>query len=137
VVLVAVLVAVIAANNFGGSASHSGGSGRSHVSGSRDDWLQAVCKDGTYRTPTSDMPVFNGATGAGVCLARNGGTIFVGQWDSDYMMRNAFTMSRLRYYAAASDGDTVTAFASLQRSEKALEPLTQFGFTISELPPRQ
>jgi hypothetical protein len=136
-VLVVVLIVVIAASNSGGSANNSGGSGGTHVSGSRDDWLQAVCKDGTYRIPTSDMPVFNGATGAGVCLARSGGTIFVGQWDSDYMMRNAFTMSRLRCYAAAREGDTVTAFAPAPNaSERALEPLTQFGFTIHELAPR-
>jgi hypothetical protein len=44
-------------------------------------------------------------------------------------------MSRLRYYTATSDGDTVTAFASLQRSKRALEPLTPFGFTIQELAP--
>lgn len=53
------------------------------------------------------------------------------------MMRNALSGGRLHYYAAAKNGGMVTAFASLQGSEQALEPLTQFGFIINGLPPRQ
>jgi hypothetical protein len=136
VLIVSVAAAVLLVVIIAAHGSSSDGSGGSHVSGSRDDWLQAVCKDGSYRTPTRDMPVFRSASGAGICLARTGGTIFIGQWDSDCMMRNALSGARLSSYAAASDGQGVTAFAPAPNApERALEPLSQFGFTIHELAP--
>ncbi len=59
--------------------------------------------------------------------------MFIGQWDSEYMMRNDLSGGRLNYYAAATEGNTVTAFAPFHGGDEPLQPLTQFGFTIKRL----
>jgi len=64
----------------------------------------------------------------------SGVTMFIGQWDSDYMMRNDLSGAQLDYYAASTNGNVVTAFASMHGGKQPLEPLTQFGFVINKLP---
>jgi hypothetical protein len=132
IVLLLVVVGVMVVANKSGDSSSSG---QPQISGSRDDWLQAVCQNGTFQTPTSVLPVFRNATATGVCLssAVSGATLFAGQWDSDYMMRNDFTGARLHYYSAGTNGSGVIGFAPLQGGERALQPLTKFGFTVNKL----
>lgn len=138
------LVVAISVIGSGSSGSGAGAIDGSHISGSRDQWLQAVCRDGSYSEPRANemFPegLFPNATGSGACMAAHSNfpgavPIWLGQWDSDYMMRNDLTGRRMGSYAAASDRNLITAFAVRPRVRDALEPLTQFGFTIHELAP--
>jgi hypothetical protein len=90
-----------------------------------DDWLAAMCRPGTFN---DRLHVFRNATAGGDCLARDGGPIFMGKWDSNYLMQNDVVLYRNHYYASGITEQTVIAFVAGRPG--ALQPLTQFGFTV-------
>ena len=80
-----------------------------------------------------------GSTGGGLCSSRSGpGVINISRFDSDYKMRNGIAMMHVKYYVSGIEPDgTVIAFTTLSGgSADALEPLTQFGFTVNTAPTR-
>jgi hypothetical protein len=114
----------------GGGQSSSGGA--QSISGSLDDWEAAVCQTGSVFT--GGRKVFRNAVAGNSCLAKNrAGPIMIGQWDDDYLMRNDIVIFRNGSYASARSGQTITDFVTPQPGGAALEPLTQFGFTINPI----
>jgi hypothetical protein len=130
--------------NGGGEKSAAGSGSRSvgsegtsgSISGSWEDWVEAVCQPGGFRDGIDTQPgsVFGGAIGGGVCMdlrvPRGRGPIYLTQWDSDFKMRNQMTLLGM-CYASATNGDAITTLSvrALPDAGAALEPLAQFGFT--------
>lgn len=133
------LVVVIVAIGFVDGDSKETQAGRDaqltgQISGSRDDWLAAVCKMGSFRNGAGTFR-FSNATAQGSCTANFGSRpILIGEWDSDYLMRNDIASMRLSYYASAINSDVVIGFITLGPNGDPLEPLSQFGFTVNSLP---
>lgn len=122
------------------SASPSGGGSQSSqdstttaagtVSGTNEDWLQAICQSGGYIDGIrGDM--FSGATGGGYCIRpRSGsGPVYFSQWESSYKMRNSMAMLRMCYASVVESGGMIETFSVIGRNTAALQPLAQFGFT--------
>jgi hypothetical protein len=132
VVLVIVLTSTThgTTGSSGDATSASSPTGGSEISGSQDEWLDAVCLPGKFH----DGTIFPGATGGGFCSARNGSNlnvvVHITQWDSDFKMRNSLLAYRMTYYASCSSGNNLTTFSVNQRDPSPLSPLKQFGFTI-------
>jgi hypothetical protein len=112
-----------------GGASVPGQTAPSSISGSMDDWLAAVCAQGTFSNGKNS---FRNASGGGFCGAKNrSGPILVGQWNDNYLMRNDISVFRGAYYASCVNGQSITDFVAVgARGSDALQPLTQFGFSI-------
>ena len=134
IVLVAVVVAVTVVKHgsaSGGTSAGGGSSSSGTVTGTEDNWFEAVCKTGTFMDHGGNLP---GARGRGFCIPRAGRTpsISIGQFDSDYKMRNAVAAASMTYYVAGVEPDgTVICFAIYGKDASPLEPLTQFGFTVN------
>jgi len=132
VVVVVILVIAVSSHSDSGKASHSGTPGS--ISGSTEQWVEAVCRTGTFadRNPPPD------AEGGALCMPKSGsGVITIGQYDSNFKMRNAIAMLQAKYYASAITSDeTVWVFAVMAGDASILEPLTQFGFRINTASPR-
>jgi hypothetical protein len=123
-----------------GSSSPSPG----RVTGTSDEWIESVCKTGSYQDGEGGPDTVGGAN----CSTKDGsGEILIRQYDSDFKMRNAvaqlFKLRQDKYYASGidSDGtievffaDSGDLFAFSGGSSSILEPLTQFGFTINTAP---
>jgi len=123
------LVALVLANKSDDSSSAAG---ENRISGSFDDWLQSVCQSGTY-IDGAQVPFIN-ATGSGSCRPSHGytgGRIWIGNWNSDYVMRNDMVAGHCTYYVSGRNGQLITAFAVQGRSSEPLAPLTQFGYSIN------
>jgi Protein of unknown function (DUF2510) len=134
VLIVIVVVAVVAtrpskSNQSAGDASQSG---LSAISGTQDNWIESVCVTGTFVDGEGGLP---GNSGGGLCRAKGAqGMINISQFDSDYKMRNGIAMMHVQYYVSGIEPDgTVIAFSVLGAggSPTALEPLTQYGFTVN------
>jgi hypothetical protein len=133
-----IAVAVLAGCSTPGSsaspqgASVSGQSAPSSISGSMDDWLAAVCLQGTFSNGKKGFP--NAAAG-GFCGAGNrSGPILIGQWNNNYLMRNDISIFRSGYYASCINGQTITDFVAVgAHGAAALQPLSQFGFSIQSV----
>lgn len=136
VAIVVVLVIVLTSTTHGttggsgDATSASSPSGGSEISGTQDEWLDAVCLPGKFH----DGTIFPGATGGGFCSARNGSNlnvvVHITQWDSDFKMRNSLLAYRMTYYASCSSGNSLTTFSVNQRDPSPLSPLKKFGFTV-------
>lgn len=119
------------------SSSQSGRTGMTlgSVTGTQDEWIGSVCKTGTF----ADGRGLPDATGKAMCLPKSGmGYILIGQYDSDFKMRNALAQVGTTYYVSGIEPDgTIVVFAVNQGAGSSiLEPLTQFGFTINTAPTR-
>ncbi|MCV7175444.1 hypothetical protein [Mycolicibacterium sphagni] len=129
-----VIAAVVTGPASTNEAGHSGGGNQpvpGTVSGTQDNWIESVCVTGSFVDGQGGLP---GSTGGGLCRSRSGrGAISISQFDSDYKMRNGIAMMHVRYYVSGTEpGGTVIAFAAVGGgSADALEPLTQFGFTVN------
>jgi hypothetical protein len=131
--LIAALAALPVAALIGCTSTHtasSAGAGQATpstglITGALADWLSAICRTGSFN---DGLHVFRNATAGGNCQARNGGPIFMGRWGSNYLMQNDVVLYRNDYYASCVNGQRVTDFVAGRPS--ALQPLTQFGFTI-------
>jgi hypothetical protein len=101
------------------------------VTGGEMDWVNAVCRLGTFMDGRSTLP---DATGKGFCQAKNGGDyVSIGEYDSDYKMRNALVLTQERYYASAIGPDGTVVVLAVRGSASELQPLTQYGFTINSV----
>lgn len=115
----------------GSSDTTAASSSTTAVTGTQGNWIEAVCKTGTFHDGAETVA---GSSASAYCHARAADTeIYISEYDSDYRMRNAIAMLRIKYYVAARREDgVVVAFGALHASTSApLEPLTQFGFTIT------
>lgn len=59
--------------------------------------------------------------------------ISIGQYDSDYKMRNDLVLTRENYYASAIESDGTVMVLAVRGAPVELQPLTQFGFTINSV----
>jgi hypothetical protein len=127
--LTVLVVTVIALSSHSDSGNTSRESTAGSISGGWEQWTESVCKTGTFVDGHAPPDAERGAW----CLPKTGGgAITIGQYDSDYKMRNAIAMLRMKYYASARTSDgTVWMFAVMAGDESILEPLAQFGFTIN------
>jgi hypothetical protein len=112
-----------------GGASVSGQPSPGSISGSMDDWLAAVCLQGTFSNGKNS---FRNASGGGFCGAKNhAGPILIGEWNDNYLMRNDISVFRGGYYASCVNGQSITDFVAVGANGAAtLQPLTQFGFSV-------
>jgi hypothetical protein len=94
-----------------GGASVSGQPAPASISGSMDDWLAAVCLQGTF---SNGKKSFQNASGGGFCGAKDrSGPILIGQWNDNYLMRNDISIFRGAYYASCINGQTITDFVAV------------------------
>ncbi|MCV7408217.1 hypothetical protein AWC05_18875 [Mycobacterium florentinum] len=99
--------------------------------GGQEDWIDAVCQLGTFIDGRGTLPA---ATGKGMCRAKSGmDYISIGQYDSDYKMRNDLVLTRENYYASAIESDGTVMVLAVRGAPVELQPLTQFGFTINSV----
>lgn len=129
--LIAVIVVVLVSSNSSDSSTSSSGTAR-RVTGTEENWIESVCRTGTF----VDGEGLPDANGRALCKAKNGwGIIAIGEYDSDFKMRNAIAVLRKKYYVSGIEPDgTVVVFVADQGGASILEPLTQFGFTINTAP---
>jgi hypothetical protein len=102
------------------------------ITGSQEDWLQAVCAPGKYFDGTS----IQGATGGGFCQSRSRSTsVFFSQWDSNFKMLNALSQYHMSYYTSAFVGGSadIDTFSVNGNDSAALRPLQQFGFSLNSV----
>ncbi|MEB3981888.1 hypothetical protein OQ968_11490 [Mycobacterium sp. 663a-19] len=94
-----------------------------------DDWLAAICAQGTFNNGRN---AFRNASGGGFCGAKDhSGPILIGEWNDNFLMRNDISIFRNGYYASCIKGKTITDFVATEAGgAAALEPLSQFGFSI-------
>jgi hypothetical protein len=81
---------------------------------------------------------FRDANGAAACMAKaDASMIFMGQYDSDFKMRDAVTQIGSKFYASGTSADGTIEVHTLTANfndPSVLEPLTEFGFTIKSAP---
>jgi len=98
-----------------------------------DDWLSAVCKPGSYRNGSNQLP--NAELGA-TCLSRgaNGMSILIGQYWSKFGMESDIAIFRMSSFAALqTEGGFYQVFIApggRSSQSSALQPLAQYGFTL-------
>lgn len=136
--IVVVVIAVVATRSSSSNeAGQPGAASQPHpgmVSGTQDNWVESVCITGTFVDGQGGLP---GSFGGGLCRSRSGHSILnISRFDSDYKMRNGIAMMQVKHYVAGIEPDgTVISFSTLRGgSADALEPLTQFGFTVNTAP---
>jgi hypothetical protein len=133
------LVVVVVAANQSDSSGSIEASSTSSIAGSRDDWLEAVCEPGRF---SNGGGVSRDAVGSGFCPAavKSGNpnaSIFIYQYDSDFLMRNDLQGLHMKHYASVDQGGLITVFAVNSSTDlAALEPLTAFGFAVEDVPTR-
>lgn len=127
IVVIIVLIEHLTSNE---NSPKSSPSYRGPVSGSEDEWLDAICATGTFVDAGGDLP--DAAQGTGFCKARFGqGSISIGKYDSDFKMRNALAQTAKTYYVSGIESDGTVIVFAVDTSQLALKPLTKFGFTIN------
>lgn len=137
-----VLFLVIAVDRGRGDTSGAGGDTDRRVSGDRDEWVAAVCEEGSLTPPASANFRFPAATDVAYCAARAADpgsapeSIMVAQWPSHSAVGEELSkFPAFRQFAAGPvEGGTVV-FAPVASADRSLlEPLTAFGFAIVALP---
>ena len=102
----------------------------SDLTGSRDDWLAAVCTPGTYQTNTRKF--FPNETASGTCMDSNMQSIQIGQFSSDYLMRNDLARWSLTNIAWGTNNQGSIVFANVVGQRSQLGPLANFGFVVED-----
>lgn len=120
-----------AGGSDGGSSTQrsSAPSSSNRLSGSMDEWRDAVCVPGLYRDGTR----FQGALGGGYCVTQVGALrseMWISQWESDSDVLGALGVWKQRYVATGKGDGLITAFSVVDQEPTALRPLEQFGFVI-------
>lgn len=104
------------------------------VSGSMDDWIDAVClpNDGVFETTTRF------AIGGKTCVPRSGvGYVNFDIFGSEADMNQILGLSRSNYSAKTTfDGHPMAIWIPASRDGSELAPLKQFGFNVSRQPSR-
>lgn len=105
------------------------------ISGSLDDWEQAVCATGSVVTGGRKM--FPNSVGGDHCRSKaSGRPILIGEWNDNYLMQNDITIFRGGSYVSAKNGQSVIDLVSPVPGDSGLQPLTQFGFVVNPIPAR-
>lgn len=105
------------------------------ISGSLDDWQQAVCATGSIITGGRKM--FPNSIAGGHCKSKaSGRPILIGEWDDNYLMQNDITLFSGGSYVSAKNGQSVIDLVTPVPGDSALQPLTQFGFVVNPIPAR-
>jgi hypothetical protein len=104
-VLVVVVIA-LSSGSDSSSTSNSAKTGRSRsagtLSGIDEQWIELVCRTGTFMDGEG-LPDANGTAG---CLAKTGASlILMGQYDSEFKMRNAVSQIGAQFYASGIKAD--------------------------------
>lgn len=130
------LVSVAVLSGCGDESSRPDAAGDAgSITGTAEDWLQAVCVPGKYRDGVATSSgIFNGSLGGGLCfegVTGSEGGVFFTQWDSNFKMRNAMELARMCYASAIDESGMISTFSVSRNKANSgdLEPLTQFGFT--------
>ncbi|MBX7135036.1 MAG: hypothetical protein K1X67_20415 [Fimbriimonadaceae bacterium] len=135
------VVAIFVGAGCGGTGSKSASKGgddtrsssTGSISGSTEDWLQALCQPGKFMDGMRSDGPFSGSIGGGTCIGpvSGRGPVYLTQWDSNYKMRNAMAMMHMCYASAIESSGTIDTFSVIGQNTAALQPLSQFGFSTS------
>ena len=100
------------------------------VTGTNEDWLDAVCQPGTFNDG-SWMPA---ALGGASCQSRGSNVaVLFTQWDSNFKMNNSMLQLLQCYSSVIHDNGDIEAFSFMRNSAPSnpLAGLRQFGFTLT------
>jgi hypothetical protein len=138
--LLAVIGSKIADGGSGSSDSPNGASGSQFPTddtpasapippSTDDDWKAAVCRPGYYSDRSAILP---NADWSASCQSMRGNPIIMGWYSGSFSVRNDLAMFRGATFAQlpTSDGRTAIFLTPVRGTGGALEPLTQFGFTL-------
>ena len=115
----------------------SGGPAKTKVVPStQDQWFAAVCKPGTFFDGGGNGQWLTDSVGRGSCSSSvTRDWIYIGQYSSKYLAQNDAAMSSgLSHGSSAIVQDTngyMLFVAPTDRTGASLQPLAQFGFTIT------
>jgi hypothetical protein len=126
------LLVLLAVVMFRGHKSN--GSKASAPPSSSEQWFQAVCKSGTFRGGGGNGQWLSNSVSRSSCGSSQVPSvwIFIGQYSSDYLARNDAALYHFGSSAMTRDTDGYMLFAApTDRSAASLQPLVQFGFTIT------
>lgn len=112
------------------------GTSSGDITGSRDDWLAAVCEPGRFKNGGTAFP--NATAGAFCSASAKSGNpnaaLWIVEYDSNYMLMNDMKALHMTQYASAiDDAGSIIAFVNNGNQSGVLEPLLQFGFTINQV----
>jgi hypothetical protein len=138
--LLAVIGSKIADGGSGSSDSPNGAAGSQYPTddtpasapippSTDDDWKAAVCRPGYYSDRSAILP---NADWSASCQSMRGNPIIMGWYSGSFSVRNDLAMFRGATFAQlpTSDGRTAIFLTPVRGTGGALEPLTQFGFTL-------
>lgn len=131
---VGLLLLVIAGLHSSNSSTtaRSGATTQTARSSTSDQWFAAVCQPGTFHNGGREV-LPNAEAGASCMTSPRGGPIFAGQYSSLFVARNDAAVFHMGSSAiiATDSGGYALFVAPTDRSGASLQPLAQFGFTIT------
>ncbi|MEW5811474.1 MAG: hypothetical protein AB1925_18690 [Actinomycetota bacterium] len=144
VAVVAAATAVVvsmAADRGRGDSAAAGGASERRLSGDRDDWIAALCQEGSVSPPSSANFRFPTATAIAYCASSKTPagsapeSIMIAQWPATVAVGEELSkIPALSQFAAGpADGETIVFAPTASANRSLLEPLTAFGFTIVSL----
>jgi len=98
-----------------------------------DDWKAAVCQPGTY---SDRKPTLPNADWSGFCQSLRGNPIIMGLYTGTFTIQNDLARFRGATFAQlpTAEGRTAVFLTPVGGTSAALDPLTQFGFTLGAVP---
>jgi len=98
-----------------------------------DDWKAAVCRPGYYSDRSAILP---NADWSASCQSMRGNPIIMGWYTGSFSVQNDLALFHGATFAQlpTSDGRTAIFLTPVRGTGGALEPLTQFGFTLGAVP---
>jgi len=141
VVCAAIVVVAVVADVVGPRQPTHGGR-QAGPSGDRDDWISAVCTEGSALESSNLNFVLPRASYRATCAAKRSPTgsapipIAIYEWNRDVSVVDQLARyPDLQYFAAAPTGDHQWVFAPMNTADRSiLAPLTQYGFVIVPMP---
>jgi hypothetical protein len=138
IVCAVIVAAVVVAAVFGPWQPTQGGGQAGRLSGDRDEWIAAVCTEGSALESSNLNFGLPRASYRATCAAKTSPTgsapipIVIYEWNRDVSVGDQLARyPDLHYFAAAPTGDHQWVFAPTSTADRSvLEPLTQFGFVI-------
>jgi hypothetical protein len=120
----------------------------SQLTGSMDQWLSAVCEQGSSTTPVTSGRYLRGATNPTTCLAlmdlgneRQRVPLVIGTYASESAAESDLGGERLGPYAEGNDGTEEIVISTMSPSDRLqptestmLNPLATYGFTVHPSP---
>lgn len=104
------------------------------LTGTFDNWLNAVCAPGTYMTDATKL--FNTEIGSGICKDHRGLDIIVARFASENALLTALLGNEFHSFVWGIDDVSPIAFANEDYRLARLDQLSRFGFVLvdSSLP---